>query len=477
VPKEFIKDVGKPGTFFTDDGAVTVTDADFDEFIANFHDMQASGLEVPVPWAHPPIVEQPGPDDPGYPVNAKDKAAFDKRNRDRLNAGWVNDFYRDRSGNFKARVEIGRDDDIGKVKDIGVFVSPQFGTWTNPITGKEYGKCITHLALTTRPLNPKQSKEFLATTAMSLDAATAARKAKHPVVQMAGTYYDETRGGDVADPDDKEKIDPDGKEKKPTKLEQLLCCLKEIGLVLPETWKTSEIDSLLAAAETFRAAKLMAGTDGKGQLPAKPTKTKTEPTVLVMSIDANLSPVHAKVAKAVTDGTMTEADGEAFLKTAGTLQMSLDAKPDPAAVQAAAEKIAAETLAGTVQMSAAEAGAYRTEITNLRRGAWIRRVDDALKAGKCKPERAKAIKELVGTFQFSAEKQSDPTIESKIEAIEENEPGSAWSPAERMTQMAVKEEPRDSFFSNDGESVSEEDGEKLSKMLVSKMGYEAAESK
>jgi hypothetical protein len=476
VPREFIKDVGKPGTFFTDDGAVTVTDADFDEFIENFHDMQASGLEVPVPWAHPPK-----DDDKGYPVNAKDKATLDKRDRDRLNAGWLNDLYRDRDGNFKARVEIRRDDDISKVDEIGVFVSPQFGSWTNPITGKEYGKCVTHLALTTRPLNPKQSKEFLATTAMSLDAATAARKGTHPTVQMAGMYYDENRGQNEPDPENKNADDPankDGKEpKKLSKREQAVCSLKKIGVILPDNWSPSDLDTLLAAAETLAAAQ-MTGTGegaGKGKLPDKPTKTRTEPTVLVMSIDAKASPVHAKVAQAVTDGKMTEAEGEAFLKSAGTLQFSLDKPaPDKAAVQAAADKIVADKAAeaakaGTVQMAAAEATALRSEVTNLRRGAWLRRVDDCLKAGKCTAARAKSIKDLVGTFQFSAEKQTDPAIEAKIEAIEENTPGAAWSPEERMTQMAVKQEGRDPFFSNDGEPVSDEEGEALANTLVAKM--------
>jgi len=467
MPREFIKEVGRPGTFLTEGAAVTVTDKDFDEFIENFHDMQKSGLEIPVPFAHPDALDQMG-----YPVDGKNRSEIEKRERDYLTAGWMTDLFRDTDGKVKARIEIARDEDADRIEKVGSFVSPQLSRYTNPLTGKTYRRAISHMAITPRPLNPQQTKEFKAVQALSLDAASE----KYPVIQMAGEpMYDESGMRQTVD-DEYDPNDPEGEKAKgkkpPTEREKLVCCLRNLGIAVPENWN-GDLKVLLAAAETYSIAnKGLAGGSQSMQEPGgKKAPLKTEPSVLVMSIDANAK---AKFDEAVAAGKMTADEAKRIMELAdaGVFQMSIDPerKPPHPTPTEPTPKPPEPKPEPVVQMSQTEK-ALQAEVTTLRREKYLQRIDANLKRGAISPEVANEMKQRAGTYQFAADAPADAILEAELRMADRMRDGAAWDDQQRVQQMATREEPRDPFMTPDGSNITEEEAEKFASEAARLMGY------
>ncbi len=450
MPKEFVKDIGDPGEFFTPRGKIRVTDADYDEFIAAWNDMAATSIRVPVPFAHPKPTDLMG-----FPVASNNQAEIEKRNNDKFTAGWVKDLFRDPTdGKFKVRFDVLRDEDAERIEKVGGFVSPQFGEYTNPETGKKYPKAITHVAITCRPVNPKQSANFTpAVVAMSLDEALAEGPVQ-AITQMAEEYSEDTddlydeHGNGIDDEDE-----PKPGEKKPSTLEKLRECLKaHHNISLPEGWSPAQknaMKTLLAAAESSALAERGAGgqqVEG-GKQPGKDGKNgqklRTEPTVLVMSQMSQ--DAQAKIKVAIEGGSITQEQADTFMELAKTLQLSLDAEKPPAAPPTSPQTQMSQPSPTELAM--------QRRLTQFAQKELNDRINSAMRSGRCTPATAEKLRQQANQFQFSADADTDPILEAKLALIEEMPAGAVWDEKEKITQMAQQAkfttEPQPAFMIDD----------------------------
>jgi hypothetical protein len=445
--KQFTKDIGEPGRFFTETAVIDVSTSDYDEFLSAWTDMNETGLDVPVHWGHPAV------DDPtGWPYKREDTAERERRDRDRLQIGEVKEFFKDDKGNLSVRFDAPRDDDADKLEKIGRKLSPQFGPYTNPISGKKYEKAITHIAVTPRPVNPNQSKEFLAATAMSLDAALA--KGAIQTVQLGDSPYEEVQTDDpYSDDYNKPEADDEKKpgEKKPTTLQRLIECLaKGHNIVLPDGWSWAAKNApkiLLAATESSAAAEQNTGGQRQDQPENRDQNSdrslRTEPTVLVMSQDAA-----AKLDAMVASGKMAADKAKKIKETPELIeafQLSLDGnEPEVKPVE-------------PVQMSQPTAMeiAMREQLTEMCQEKYLARIGNAERSGRVSPANSAKLRDLAKTFQFSAESKSNALLDAKLEIIESMPAGAVWDDKQKITQMAsdrgkLEVEPQPGFFTGGG---------------------------
>lgn len=420
---EFVKDVLKPGTYRADGREVTVTEADLQSFVDDFHRMAESGYAVPVPWEH-----TDRDDDNGYPISLSDKRRIAARNRAKNNAGWVSDLFVE-GDTLKARVDIGLEEDAARLEANGGFVSPQFGRWQAP-DGTEYAKPITHLALTTHPVARNQDREFqpVALSELDLEPNDPLRFSLEDAVQFTDTPPAAPPEAPAAPAPDAEP--PKADEAMEAMVKRAGECLRQIGIVLPESvlqaFPQDGMQVLCAAIDSHLATKQAAKADEKpadaaqpGQVPAG---VNTEPTTVSLSEPANES---------------GEPEAE-----------------EPA--------MSAEQIAQLSELQS-QNNALIAQATRLQREDYARRIGNVERSGRCSPDAANGMREMAEQHQFSESGDSSP-LDIKLSVYEELPAGAVWDDSQRVQQFSVGTEQDGPFFS--GDDVSDERAEELANELA-----------
>lgn len=140
------------------DFVVDVTPEVLDHWSRTFHDMknatdpntgESFPIKLPVPWEHPPKGDE----------NADPLEWSARKDGDpRVNAGWVEDVYRE--GDTLYAVLDVKDEYADDLQKSGCYVSPKFGgTWTDSLD-RVWQNPIHHIALTTKPVAVNQTKNF-----------------------------------------------------------------------------------------------------------------------------------------------------------------------------------------------------------------------------------------------------------------------------------------------------------------------------
>lgn len=257
----FIKDVLKPGSFrVSETEGVTFEKSDLERMVSEFDAMRAAGLAVPVPWEHPDI------NDPNCaPVPEKEREQF----KSKFNAGWLERLFIE-GDELKAEVDIPLEDDAAKLENVGTFVSPQIGSFVAG-DSTQWKNVVKHLALTTKPVNARQSRTFTPVSAVSLSRDVRLSIAD----QMTGE--DQTEGADHEGEEVSKQGDSEGKED--PQIEEFRQAMLSIGVTLPAMFKLSGDLPVLVAA-VVNAAKR--GNDMSKDQGAAATKTET-PALVSMS--------------------------------------------------------------------------------------------------------------------------------------------------------------------------------------------------
>lgn len=265
------KDVIKPGVYFAGGRRHTVTRDHLDAFVRNFQEMRESKMKVPVPWEHPATSNQEA-----FPTENDEE--IKRRERHRLNSGWVEKLYLD-GDVLKAEMNL-REEDASKLSEIGGFVSPQFGTFVDG-RGRRWDNTITHIALTNRPINDDQSDKF-------------------ELVQfsLADIQGDEMADDDVKEPvaeEEPKETESSLPEAQPEAAKDLWPEIREalakLGILIPDTAKvTGDLDVLLAAIASSGASRNSDEGD-KNEAEEKPdgsvpADVREENQTVTMSIEA-----------------------------------------------------------------------------------------------------------------------------------------------------------------------------------------------
>lgn len=293
------KDVLKPGKYFKGGREHTVTREDLSAFVENFRSMRDANIRVAVPWEHPK-----GDDGEAYPAVYDEEVA--RRERSRLNAGWVKDLFLD-GDTLTVEADL-KDDAAASLQQIGGFVSPQFGTFVDG-KGRRWDRAISHIALTTRPVNLDQSERF--------------ELVQFSLEDLEGDGMDDEleKSPDAqaeAEKPESSLPDPPAEDAAEKDLwPEIRTELSALGIMVPDTVKiTGDLDALLAAIASSRASRDSERAEVETEKPAEkpeaeeekdtvPSDVKEEQTTVSMSVDLLMN----ELTKSRRDGYVARVEG------------------------------------------------------------------------------------------------------------------------------------------------------------------------
>lgn len=299
----FTKDVLYPGRYQLADGRwVEYTPDDSAHLAKRMKDMLAAGLSVPMAWEHQEIA----------PAGKAQLSAWLEK-RERGTCGWAEDATVDGEGILGFKVEVPVAEDAKRMPAIR-FVSPEIAEDYRDGTGKVWpGKSITHIAVTSRPVQPGQ-RPF-----QRLSQGQGGENGKRVRLSL----------GDFTMADESDK--PEGGKKPPEKpaegggeLGPLIAALKAHGFIIPDS--VADMAGLLIAIESNENDSVMRDEDGDGEVDeaivegAPPVMLSLHKRVVDgerAGIEARIKALKNKVGKPLVDE---------LLGKLGTVRLSLDSQ-------------------------------------------------------------------------------------------------------------------------------------------------------
>lgn len=148
------KDVLQPGLYQKNQRLYSVTGSEVQAMHRSVPDLQGLGYRIAVWKEHPGLKDWRA-----YPIAESDKDKIQLAERDPWFAGWVKDSVL--GSDDRLGLDFDTNDDLAeRLKEVGTFVSPQYGRLK--IGDRVFEKAIHHLALTRNPVNENQSNQFTA---------------------------------------------------------------------------------------------------------------------------------------------------------------------------------------------------------------------------------------------------------------------------------------------------------------------------
>lgn len=449
---KFVKDILKPGVYRKGDKVIKVTSDDLRHWKANFDEMKARNYRVPVPWDHPA-----SDDEMGHPVNAKDRERLRQREMSRMNAGWVESLSFDAEGTLQAELNIPREEDAAKLSEIGSYVSPQFGKWG------EYTNCLSHIALTVKPVAKNQTSKFHPVEAptqfsvLDLVSESVIQMSLADLEQMGdGCHPNQTQmdnSGSTQAPPAHNPHQPPGQN--PNADPNAQEGMKDV-MRLKHSLMAHGIDVRDETANDpdLLHALLMAATqhhDGKRDEKKEAMKTQGKPGERPMTPGQNeTSTKDQPIEEEKTVVTMSEADQKQLSEL---LAERDEAKAELRKLAVLNERLLAEQ-------------------TKTKRGDYVRRIDSLVQFSQCDAPTAQKLYEIAGTYQFSDHGDGFANLDIRLETLEANPKGTFLTTEQKIQQFSVVEEQKGAFFTggNIEDSISDEDADKLAQAQLKILG-------
>lgn len=238
----FHKHILSAGTYNVQGKPYPITRSDLERFAKVGNEMLKARLAIPVPAEHQNV----------EPMDAASAAAAFALH----NSGWVKDFEMTPDGRLYATLEIEDEDVAKKLPKTIRYVSPEIRANFTDGNGRNWGKCITHIALTPQPIFSEQEPFGPAWMSMKGIVRLSMGDLKGGN-SMASTYVD-----DVDDVDDDVDEGDEGSGMA-VKLKRLSACLAELGIVVEPSRDLEEfIDHMCTAVETHKATKRGGADEG-----------------------------------------------------------------------------------------------------------------------------------------------------------------------------------------------------------------------
>lgn len=430
-------------------------------------------------YRSPVIIEHANQNDPhGLPVKQEQISARDKA---KYQAGWGEDVVFGIDGSLDVIADIKTRDGNKLAKEVGTYLSPQFGPWKVPDTGEILPMAITHFAMTPVPVDIGQSSEWkeLPENAQVIDAIQLSQQV---TFSMAG-FIPEKKPGDRPDTGDTDKnndgvvdgqvpgkpgsapgdsgdVDPDDDGDVDSDVggqipgdngqvwAQIIAALKLSGVILPDSVNPiNNPHALLAGLMTCAHHTQKADA----QQVAQP-----DPMQQVQNQMPGQDP---RMAGTKQENMFTMSQSTDNKGPNGTPNVTTNATP------AAPVLPDIKTLPEYIQMSQTNQ-ALSAELTTLKREKYNGRIDKLVETFRVTKDKADEFRKTVGTYQFSAGGSSTDFVrlDAQLEFAESLPEGAVWTADERVKQMSITEEPNGDFFKIDNTStggLSEADQDKL----------------
>lgn len=320
----FSKDILRVGDYHIGGGLFhKVTQADVHQYAQSFAAMRAAGVEVPIPWEHPPL-------DKGMPELSD---SYERRATEtKHNAGWLESMRVD-GDTLVAEIDVPNKADAEAIREGRIRgVSPRLmnGKWKDGL-GREWERFVAHVALTNRPRDTRQGRfqaidhsESTQSGIRAVDVFMADDEQK-PFPKKGDGESDEG-SADASKPTEK-PANPDmpngGDSGERQQMEALIANLKECGLALPaDTDASTIVERLLTASMTYLAAKK---ANQSSEQPADDAKLQEQ-----SAMQFSDSPLFKEFVKLKREGIvvkiktakMTPAARTELLKRAESVQLS-----------------------------------------------------------------------------------------------------------------------------------------------------------
>lgn len=422
----FVKDVMRAGIFPKGDHLIRLRDDHLKQAIINFGKMKSLGYNVPV------IIEHAKATDPeGLPVHTSQMTARDKA---KYQAGWSKDLKIDQNGIMQVDMDVKSKDGLKLIKEVGTFVSPQFGPWTFPGEKDPTPMVITHFALTPYPVDIGQNATFREIP--DTEPIEAVQLSQLVSFSMADMIPEIPDTGDT-DADDDGIVDDSPTDKlieqtpSPNYSEtfgKIVEALGQLGVILPQgTDHVNNPQALLAGLMTClhhtnqAKADEAAALQQVNQAPQPGQNLTTDPRLQGTKQENMITMSQTSIAHVLPDVTK-----------------------DPAFIQ----------MSQTVER-------LTEKNTLLERERYSGRLKNLVSTGRMTQIKADELAGKVQTYQFSVTETSTDLVklESTLEYAESLPEGAVLSLDQRTSQMSLQKQ--DPFFKSNGDRMdpAEEDAD------------------
>lgn len=280
------------------------------------------------------------------------------------------------------------------------FTSPELRrSWEDTQTGRVFEDCLTHFALTHRPIQADQVSGFDQVALSSLETA---QLSATPAMVMQFAEFEADKGDDspgdndsdpdrtVANPNMPQSEQTDEKD-----LEALVAHLAKLGIDLPKDTKPEDfIRTLLTAVMTFNSAKDRADQE-KAEKESSQTETEVEeamPTTRQFSAESNHGKLQARIVALRGLKTMPEGMVDQMLVQLSSVEF------DEKGNEKITSGLSVSGLCDSYEAMATQFAAGSPQ------AALIAQIDQA-SGVTITPGQADQLKARVGTAQFSADGQ------------------------------------------------------------------------
>ncbi len=162
----FTKAVLAAGTYHKGGDTIRVTSNDLATALDSHKKITGRGYKIPVIMEHSKTN-----DADGLPFKSKSEQ-LNARDLAKYQEGWSDSLRLNEFGELEADIDVRGADGLKLIREVGTFISPQFGSWRDPETGDVLPMAITHLALTPFPVDIGQNPEFREIPDISTTATT-----------------------------------------------------------------------------------------------------------------------------------------------------------------------------------------------------------------------------------------------------------------------------------------------------------------
>lgn len=399
------KDVIKPGVYRKGDHRFLVDEKYIKGMLDSVPQLKQSGYQIPVFMEHPSVSERQA-----FPIRMDDAGLVAKVTSDPWFAGWLNGGKIDEDKTLHVDIDV--PDQLGsRLASTGTFVSPQFGKWKDE-TGKVWDNAIHHMALTRVPVNKDQTNKFEKSAIdQKTGSVVGSRTIQMSQLSEAGM---ETVRFSMSD------ADPPGPSNE-----------TEMG----DDGSIEDSKELKEAASKFREALAALGIEIGEDAPISGDLKK------LASIVGMLVQMTAESAledqKKQDQGLKGGPGNNALQEQATVIAMSettTNPQTPPTPPVPAVDPVQFSELVAVTNKLRADRDAMAAALTTMSREKLSSRVNSLQQSGRCTAVEADAMRNQIGTYQFSLSGESNLQQLELEMTIREKLPMGAVIPVEQRTQ-------------------------------------------